>query len=60
MHQALLNCFVWMRFQVTLGPSGAETVHDLGTLSPYEEAALKSALPELYDSIEKGIKYVTG
>ena len=49
-----------MHFQVTLGPSGAETVHDLGTLSSYEEAALKGALPELADSIEKGVKFITG
>eukprot|EP00850_Spirogloea_muscicola_P020124 SM000207S06199 [mRNA] locus=s207:100552:102275:- [translate_table: standard] len=46
--------------KVSLGSSGVEEVHGLGELSDYEKEALKKVLPELKDSIEKGVKFVTG
>eukprot|EP00897_Mesotaenium_endlicherianum_P007754 jgi/Mesen1/7006/ME000365S06143 len=46
--------------KVSLGPNGVEKVHDLGKLSDYERAAVAAAIPELKDSIEKGVKFVTG
>eukprot|EP00271_Cylindrocystis_brebissonii_P012843 TRINITY_DN32355_c0_g1_i1.p1 TRINITY_DN32355_c0_g1~~TRINITY_DN32355_c0_g1_i1.p1 ORF type:complete len:333 (+),score=60.48 TRINITY_DN32355_c0_g1_i1:193-1191(+) len=44
--------------KVTLGPNGAEKVHDLGTLSDYEKAALEACKPELIASIEQGVNFV--
>lgn len=42
-----------------LGPSGIEEHLSYGKLSEYEEGLLKAAVPELKESIEKGIKFVT-
>lgn len=49
---SMLKCL-----QVRLGKNGVEEVLGLGPLSDYEEQGLKSLLPELKSSIEKGIKF---
>ncbi|GBG82055.1 hypothetical protein CBR_g34334 [Chara braunii] len=46
--------------KVTLGPKGVEEVHPLGKLSDYEKAGLEAMKAELHDSIEKGVKFVSG
>lgn len=43
--------------KVRLGPSGAEEIFGLGTLSSYEQEGLKAMIPELSASIEKGIQF---
>lgn len=45
--------------KVRLGPSGVEQIYKLGDLSDYEAAGLKALIPELRDSIDKGITYAT-
>lgn len=42
-----------------LGPNGIEEHVSYGTLSEYEQGLLTAAIPELKESIEKGIKFVT-
>ncbi|KAK9475511.1 lactate/malate dehydrogenase [Dipodascopsis tothii] len=44
--------------QVTLGPEGAEVIHPLGKLTPYEEGLVEAAKADLKKNIEKGIKFV--
>jgi malate dehydrogenase len=41
-----------------LGPNGIVQNLGLGTLSAFEEDLLKKALPELHESIKKGIEFV--
>jgi malate dehydrogenase len=43
--------------KVRLGPSGAEEVMGLGTLSAYEQKGLEALKPELKASIEKGVQF---
>jgi len=42
---------------VELGPNGVSKVHGLGPLSDYEKEKLAALLPELKESISKGIKF---
>jgi len=42
-----------------LGPNGIEEHINYGKLSAYEQELLNAAVPELKESIEKGIKFVT-
>jgi len=42
---------------VELGPNGVKTIHPLGKLSPYEEKLLAAAIPELAQSIKKGVEF---
>lgn len=42
-----------------LGPNGIEEHLPYGTLSAYEQELLDAAVPELKESIEKGVKFVT-
>lgn len=42
----------------TLGPHGAELVHPLGLLSPFEAASLEQLLPELRANIQTGVDFV--
>ncbi|GFH26953.1 malate dehydrogenase, mitochondrial, partial [Haematococcus lacustris] len=44
--------------KVKLSTEGVEKVYDLGTLSDYEKAALKTMMPELLQSVEKGVEFV--
>ena len=44
--------------RVVLGRSGAEKIEPVGPLTPYEEAALAAMIPELADSIAKGVAFV--
>jgi len=46
--------------KVTLGREGVDTIHALGTLTAYEQAALNAMMPELHDSIKKGVDFVKG
>jgi malate dehydrogenase len=39
--------------------AGVEQIYKLGDLSDYEAAGLKALIPELRDSIDKGITYAT-
>ena len=41
-----------------LGPNGIDKNLGLGRLSKFEEGLLKAAIPELQDSIMKGINFV--
>ncbi|CAL5346148.1 unnamed protein product [Camellia sinensis] len=43
--------------KVRLGKNGAEEVLGMGPLSDYEKQGLKSLMPEIITSIEKGIKF---
>jgi len=43
---------------IELGPDGIKTIHPLGKLSPFEEKLLAAAIPELAQSIKKGIDFV--
>ncbi|GAA5990499.1 hypothetical protein JCM10908_007401 [Rhodotorula pacifica] len=43
---------------VELGPSGAEKLHPLGNLSPYEKELLTACLDELPGSISKGVQFI--
>jgi len=43
---------------VELGPNGVKTIHPLGKLSPFEDKLLAAAIPELAQSIKKGVDYV--
>ncbi len=43
--------------KVKLSTEGVEKVYDLGALTDYEKAALKSMFPELHSSIQKGIDF---
>mmetsp|Transcript_5516 Transcript_5516/g.6407 ORF Transcript_5516/g.6407 Transcript_5516/m.6407 type:complete len:326 (+) Transcript_5516:43-1020(+) len=44
---------------VTLGPEGAKTVHDVGSLSDFEKEQLETKVyPELKKAIEKGVAFV--
>ncbi|TNY17294.1 lactate/malate dehydrogenase [Rhodotorula diobovata] len=43
---------------VELGPNGAEKLHPLGQLSPYEQELLQACLGELPGSISKGVQFV--
>ncbi|KAK9466685.1 lactate/malate dehydrogenase [Lipomyces arxii] len=44
--------------KVTLGPSGAETIHPLGEISEYEATLVEAAKVDLKKNIAKGIKFV--
>lgn len=44
--------------KVELGVDGAEKIHPVGKVSDYEAAALKAMMPELKDSIAKGVAFV--
>ncbi|KAL6779817.1 MDH4 [Auxenochlorella protothecoides x Auxenochlorella symbiontica] len=44
--------------KVRLGRAGVEEVYGLGELNDYERAGLKSLVPELQASIDKGVKFV--
>ena len=46
--------------KVTLGREGVDTVHGLGALSPYEQAALDAMMPQLEAEIKKGVEFVKG
>ena len=43
--------------KVTLGKEGVEKIHGLGELSAYEQKALDAMMPELKDSINKGVEF---
>ncbi|KAJ3275485.1 Malate dehydrogenase, cytoplasmic [Terramyces sp. JEL0728] len=43
---------------VELGPSGVEKVHPIPKLSEYEQGLYNAAVPELKNSIQKGIEFV--
>jgi len=43
---------------VTLGPNGAEEIHNFGTLSAFEQKGLDAMLPDLIAQAEKGIAFV--
>ncbi|XAR66552.1 Malate dehydrogenase [Bertholletia excelsa] len=45
--------------KVRLGKNGVDEVIGLGSLSDYEKQGLKSLMPELKKSIEKGIKFAS-
>ena len=42
--------------KVLLGKDGVEKIHGLGELSAYEQKALEGMMPELKDSIDKGVE----
>jgi len=42
---------------VELGPNGVKTIYPLGKLSAYEEKLISAAIPELAQSIEKGVAF---
>ncbi|KFM24699.1 Malate dehydrogenase, mitochondrial [Auxenochlorella protothecoides] len=44
--------------KVRLGRAGVEEVYGLGELNDYERAGLKSLVPELQASIDKGVKFM--
>ena len=44
--------------KVRLGPGGVDEVLGLGALTPYEQAGLDALLPELHESIQKGVDFV--
>ncbi|KAK9462607.1 lactate/malate dehydrogenase [Lipomyces oligophaga] len=44
--------------KVTLGPNGAEEIHPLGPLSPYEEKLVEEAKETLKKNIAKGVDFV--
>ena len=46
--------------KVTLGREGVDTIHGLGSLTAYEQANLDAMMPELHDSIKKGVDFVKG
>jgi len=46
--------------KVTLGRDGIDTIHGLGALSDYEQAALDAMIPQLQGEIKKGIDFVKG
>ena len=43
--------------KVTLGKEGVEKIHGLGELSAYEQKGLDAMMPELKDSINKGVEF---
>ena len=43
--------------KVTLGKEGVEKIHGLGELSAYERKGLDAMMPELKDSINKGVEF---
>ena len=43
--------------KVLLGKDGVEKIHGLGELSAYEQKALEGMMPELKDSIDKGVEF---
>ncbi len=46
-----------LHVQVKLGPSGIEEFLPLGTITPYERAALTEAISILQGNITKGIEF---
>jgi malate dehydrogenase len=42
----------------SLGPGGIEEHHSYGTLNAFEQGLLDAAVPELNDSINKGVKFM--
>eukprot|EP00475_Leptophrys_vorax_P019441 TRINITY_DN2657_c0_g1_i1.p1 TRINITY_DN2657_c0_g1~~TRINITY_DN2657_c0_g1_i1.p1 ORF type:complete len:341 (-),score=31.10 TRINITY_DN2657_c0_g1_i1:89-1111(-) len=46
--------------RVRLGPRGVEEVLPIGSIIPYEERAIRKAIPELAASIQAGIDFVHG
>ncbi|KAK9380029.1 lactate/malate dehydrogenase [Kockiozyma suomiensis] len=44
--------------KVTLGPSGAETIHELGAVSEYEEKLIEACKVDLKKNIAKGVAFV--
>ena len=42
---------------LTLGKEGVEKIHGLGELSAYEQKSLDAMMPELKDSINKGVEF---
>lgn len=56
---ALVDGLSFVATPCKLGPSGIEEHLPYGTLSAYEQELLTAAIPELKESIEKGIKFVT-
>jgi len=55
--QSTITSVPFFSSQITLGVDGVQKIHDLGTLSPFEQDGLKIAIPELEASIAKGIKF---
>ncbi|RMJ23155.1 Malate dehydrogenase [Aspergillus sp. HF37] len=45
--------------KVELGPNGAEKIHDVGKVSPYEEKLLEACLGDLKKNIKKGVDFVS-
>ncbi|KZS89370.1 NAD-malate dehydrogenase [Sistotremastrum niveocremeum HHB9708] len=43
---------------VTLGPNGVEAINSLGSLSSHEQSLISAALPELQESITKGVQFI--
>ena len=46
--------------KVRLGPEGVAEVMGLGKLTAFEQAGLDALLPELKESIEKGVAFARG
>ncbi|KIM19574.1 hypothetical protein M408DRAFT_13414, partial [Serendipita vermifera MAFF 305830] len=44
---------------VKLGPNGIEKILPLGDLNEYEKGLLKAAIPELQESITKGVNFIS-
>jgi malate dehydrogenase len=44
---------------VKLGPNGIEKILPIGDLNEYEKGLLKAAIPELQESITKGVNFIT-
>lgn len=47
-------------WQVKLGTEGVDTIYPVGRINDYEAQLLKSMMPELMSSIEKGVKFAKG
>mmetsp|Transcript_47696 Transcript_47696/g.152890 ORF Transcript_47696/g.152890 Transcript_47696/m.152890 type:complete len:426 (+) Transcript_47696:324-1601(+) len=56
--QSTVTSSVFFSSKVRIGPSGAEEIMGLGSLSAYEQAGLDAMLPQLAGEIEKGVEFV--
>ncbi|KAG8935809.1 Malate dehydrogenase, cytoplasmic [Tulasnella sp. 418] len=48
----------WFSSNVELGKNGVEKIHEVGVVTPEEEALIEACLPELKKNIEKGENFV--
>jgi len=56
---SILDGVSFLAVPVKLGPNGIEEHLSYGTLNEYEQNLLTAAVPELKESIEKGVKFIT-